>query len=101
MLVLTRKLHEKIVIGDNVVVTVLRTKGNAVRLGIEAPRDVKIVRGELPPKINADETPVQATPEFTLEIDLGEETEAPEEAPGKAPAPLANRVARLFNGSAV
>lgn len=101
MLVLTRKLHEKIVIGDNVVVTVLRTKGNSVRLGIEAPRSVKVVRGELPPKMNADETPVEATPNFTLEIDLGEEADAEEGSPGKEPAPLANRVKRLLQGSAV
>lgn len=48
MLVLTRKLNEEIVIGDNIKVTVLQVKGNSVRLGIEAPRDVRIVRGELP-----------------------------------------------------
>jgi carbon storage regulator len=47
MLVLTRKPSEKIHIGDNVVVTVVRTKGNAVRLGIEAPEHVSIVRGEI------------------------------------------------------
>ena len=50
MLVLTRKLQEKIRISDNIVVTVLRVKGNSVRLGIEAPREVRVVRGELPPK---------------------------------------------------
>ena len=48
MLVLTRKLQEKIRIGDNVTVTVLRVKGNAVRIGIEAPQDVSILRGEIP-----------------------------------------------------
>ena len=48
MLVLTRKLNQEILIGDNVKITVLKVKGNTVRLGIEAPRDVRIVRGELP-----------------------------------------------------
>lgn len=48
MLVLTRKLQEQIVIGDNIKVTVLRVKGNTVRLGIEAPRQVRVVRAELP-----------------------------------------------------
>lgn len=48
MLVLTRKLQEQIRIGDNVTITVLRVKGQAVRIGIEAPRDVRVVRGELP-----------------------------------------------------
>lgn len=54
MLVLTRKQNEEIVIGDNVKVTVLQIKGNSIRLGIEAPREVRIVRGELPP---VSETP--------------------------------------------
>lgn len=49
MLVLTRKLQEQIRIGDNVTITVLRVKGQAVRIGIEAPRELRVVRGELPP----------------------------------------------------
>ena len=48
MLVLSRKLNQEIIIGDNVKVTVLKVKGNTVRLGIEAPREVRVVRGELP-----------------------------------------------------
>ncbi len=48
MLVLSRKLNQEIKIGDNVTITVLKVKGNTVRLGIEAPRNVRIVRGELP-----------------------------------------------------
>ena len=47
MLVLSRKEGEKLVIGDNIVVTVNRINGNRVALGIEAPRDVRIVRAEL------------------------------------------------------
>lgn len=47
MLVLTRKYQEKIRIGDKITITVLRTKGKAVRLGIEAPSDVPVIRGEL------------------------------------------------------
>jgi carbon storage regulator CsrA len=47
MLVLTRKYQEKIRIGDNITITVLRTKGKAVRLGIEAPTDISVLRGEL------------------------------------------------------
>src|SRR5918995_3037116 len=47
MLVLTRKYQEKIKIGDNITITVLRTKGKAVRLGIEAPANVPVIRGEL------------------------------------------------------
>jgi carbon storage regulator CsrA len=47
MLVLTRKQHEKIQIGDNITITVIKTKGQAVRIGIEAPSDVPVLRGEL------------------------------------------------------
>jgi carbon storage regulator len=47
MLVLSRKLNEKILLGDAIVVTVVAIRGNQVRLGIEAPRDVEIVRAEL------------------------------------------------------
>ena len=48
MLVLTRKQNEKIKIGDDIVVSVLKIKGNTVRLGIEAPKNIRVVRGELP-----------------------------------------------------
>ena len=47
MLVLTRKIGEKIVIGNNVTVTVVRSEDGRVRLGIDAPGDVRILRGEL------------------------------------------------------
>ena len=52
MLVLSRKLNEKIHLGDNITVTVLRVQGNTIRLGIDAPRDVRILRGELEPMDN-------------------------------------------------
>lgn len=47
MLVLSRKRLESIVIGGNVKITVLSVKGNQVRLGIEAPSEMGILRGEL------------------------------------------------------
>ena len=47
MLVLTRKLMEKLYIGDDICVTVVRLEGGQVRLGIEAPREVAVVRAEL------------------------------------------------------
>ncbi|REK25714.1 MAG: hypothetical protein DWQ42_10695 [Planctomycetota bacterium] len=56
MLVLSRKSQEKIRIGDSVVVTILAVKGNSVRVGIEAPRDVRIVRNELQPLDEAAES---------------------------------------------
>lgn len=47
MLVLTRKPGEKLVIGHDIVVTVLEVRGNHVKIGIEAPDSVRIVRAEL------------------------------------------------------
>lgn len=47
MLVLTRKASQKIHIGDNITVTVVRVDGNKVRIGIEAPHGVPIMREEL------------------------------------------------------
>ncbi len=47
MLILTRKVGERVVIGDNVVVSVLGCRGHQVRLGIEAPRDVAVHREEI------------------------------------------------------
>ena len=47
MLVLTRKQGERIVIGDDIVITVVRTKGSSVRVGIQAPAHVPVLRGEI------------------------------------------------------
>lgn len=47
MLVLSRKIHEQIVIGDDVTVEVLEIRGNRVKLGITAPKETRVVRKEL------------------------------------------------------
>ncbi len=47
MLILTRKVGESLVIGDDVVVTLLSIKGNQVRLGIKAPQNVSVHREEI------------------------------------------------------
>jgi carbon storage regulator len=47
MLILTRRVGEKLIIGDNVTVTVLGVKGAQVRVGINAPRDVTVNREEI------------------------------------------------------
>lgn len=49
MLVLSRKVGETIVIGDRIQLKVVAIKGRRVKLGIEAPNDVRLVRGELEP----------------------------------------------------
>ena len=50
MLVLSRKLGEKIVIGDNIVITVVKIDRNQIRVGIEAPHDVPVYREEIAPQ---------------------------------------------------
>ena len=47
MLILTRRVGEKIIIGGNVTVTVLGVKSNQIRIGIDAPRDVMVNREEV------------------------------------------------------
>jgi carbon storage regulator len=49
MLVLSRKESERIRLGDSIVVTIVRVSGDKVRLGIEAPPDVLVLRDELKP----------------------------------------------------
>ena len=50
MLVLSRKESERIRVGDSIVVTIVRVSGDKVRIGIEAPRDVIVLRDELQPR---------------------------------------------------
>ncbi|MCC7087261.1 MAG: carbon storage regulator CsrA [Pirellulales bacterium] len=54
MLVLSRKACEQIQIGEDVVVTVLQVKGQTVRIGIEAPKNIRILRSELPSRETSD-----------------------------------------------
>jgi carbon storage regulator len=60
MLVLSRKLGEKIVIGDNIVVTVVKIDRNQIRIGIEAPHDVPVYREEILP-VRAPEEVAEAS----------------------------------------
>ena len=55
MLILTRRINEALVIGDNVTVTVLGVKGNQVRIGVDAPKGVSVQREELARKGGANE----------------------------------------------
>jgi carbon storage regulator len=66
MLVLTRKAGEKIRIGENVTLTVLETAGNRIRIGIDAPAEVCILRGELACWLDLDAT-AEPAPDAVVE----------------------------------
>lgn len=55
MLILTRKVGETVMVGDDVTLTVLGVKGNQVRLGINAPRHIQVHREEIYQKIKEDQ----------------------------------------------
>jgi carbon storage regulator len=61
MLVLSRKLGEKILIGDSIVLTVVKIDRNQIRLGIEAPVEVAIYREEISPARTPDKMGVVAS----------------------------------------
>ncbi len=56
MLILTRRIGESIMIGQNVKITVLNIKGNQVRLGIDAPRTIPVHREEIYQRIQDSES---------------------------------------------
>jgi carbon storage regulator len=56
MLVLARKLGEKIVINDNIIITIVKLSDHQVRVGVEAPKDVVVMREEL--VVKEDKIPI-------------------------------------------
>ncbi len=53
MLILTRKIRESLIIKDDIIITILNIKGNQVRIGISAPKEISVYRKEIYFKINS------------------------------------------------
>ena len=69
MLVLTRKPRQQIMIGDHIVVNVVEVQGDNVRIAIEAPREVKMYRGEIYRAIQEENQKAAAPPQ---DLDLSQ-----------------------------
>jgi carbon storage regulator len=98
MLVLSRKSQEKIHIGDNVTITIVRIQGSTVRVGIEAPQNVRVIRGEISPNepsaaMESESSPVDGP--IGDDCQAGVRQDATERLPSRA---LAGRV-RLRTGN--
>ncbi|HUY88069.1 MAG TPA: carbon storage regulator [Pirellulales bacterium] len=104
MLVLTRKAQQQIQIGNNIVITILHVKGQAVRVGIEAPRDVRVIRSEIKhkdaqPESLAEPAPAETPPPRRAAARVpGGETPAakPFSSPAAAPADRSEESHGLF-----
>ncbi|TWT93480.1 Carbon storage regulator [Botrimarina colliarenosi] len=95
MLVLTRKPQETIRIGDGITITVIKTKGQGVRLGIEAPADVSVLRGELLAARDSFATKVSdAASSDTLGAEPAEANATPPKTPRSEPQVSHTRVKR-------
>ncbi|GCE77182.1 carbon storage regulator CsrA [Cellulomonas biazotea] len=93
MLVLSRRVGERLVIGDDIVVTVIEVRSDGVRLGIDAPRDVRVHRAEVLDALTAANADAAAADDSTAAAlrrlvppAAGPRTAAPAEQPSTPPA---------------
>lgn len=69
MLVVTRKIGERILIGDKIAITVVKVASGAVRIGVDAPPEMAVMREELAAEIRDSEKAAAAAPEYSKHTD--------------------------------
>ncbi|WP_349903495.1 carbon storage regulator [Parafrigoribacterium humi] len=92
MLVLTRKAGERVLIGDDIVITILDTRGDGIRIGIDAPRGVNIQRDEIVRAVseaNVEATHAASDAEARLKAALGLGPDVAPAPPAAAPPAVA------------
>ncbi len=71
MLILSRKVNEKIMIGDDISISIIEIRGDQVRLGVDAPKNVKVFRQEVFDAIKAENKAALESAPVLPEINLG------------------------------
>ncbi len=99
MLILTRRVGESIVVGDDIVLTVFEVRGDAVRIGIQAPRSVKVNRKEIYEEIQRSNAQAVSSSDDAIDAlrgalgspaDGGEPGGDPEPDPASDPGPVSD-----------
>ncbi|MCL2066017.1 MAG: carbon storage regulator CsrA [Treponema sp.] len=71
MLILSRKVNEKIMIGDNIAVSIIEIRGDQVRIGVDAPKSIKVFRQEVYEAIKAENKAASESTPAIPNVDFG------------------------------
>ena len=77
MLILSRKVNEKVVIGDDITVSIIEVRGDQVRIGIDAPKKVKVFRQEVFDAIKAENKAASKSASVIPQVDFGAANKQP------------------------